>query len=99
MKKLQTLPSTTFQQKFRPKTEDLFGMMIEANGQHIMLRFQTFSQTLDDLAENQRTVDLLSRSAVICKHICSPTAKTFYNMRGFSWQKSGSSIDTPQRTN
>uniref|UniRef100_A0A0D3A2I3 Uncharacterized protein n=1 Tax=Brassica oleracea var. oleracea TaxID=109376 RepID=A0A0D3A2I3_BRAOL len=57
-------------------------MMIEANGQHIMLRLQTSSQMLNDLAESQRTVDLLSRSAVICKHICSPTAKTFFNMRG-----------------
>uniref|UniRef100_A0A0D3CU86 Uncharacterized protein n=1 Tax=Brassica oleracea var. oleracea TaxID=109376 RepID=A0A0D3CU86_BRAOL len=56
-------------------------MMIEGNGQHIMLRFQTSSQMLDDLAENQRTVDLLSMSAVICKHIWSPTAKMFFSMR------------------
>ena len=73
MKKLQSLPKTTFHQKCTQKTEDLLGMMMEGKGQHIMFTFQTSLRKLDDLVENPQSEDLLRQSTLICKHICSPT--------------------------
>ena len=76
------LAETTFHQKCRQKIEDLFGMMTEGKGQHIMLTSQTSSGKLKDLVENPKSEDLLRGSTLICKHICSPTLKMLYNMRG-----------------
>ena len=77
----ETLMKTTFHLRCTQKTEDLLGMMMEGKGQRIMFTSETSSRKLDDLVENPQKEDLLRRSTLICKHICSPTVKMFYSMR------------------